>query len=394
MRRVDNWLSGLAQYVEDTEAPRAFWLWGGIFTICAALQRKVWLPYGLENLYPNIYTIIVAPPGKRKGAPVSLAKKMLMDIKVPVSVDSSSKRALTKELAESVKTEQFQYLGKPKPMASLAIISKEMSSLLAVNPKEMIEVLTDLFDSHDEWKYGTAGQGQDFLYNVCVNCFIATTPTWFNKNLPEEAVGGGYTSRHIIITDSTKYKLVPIPPRPDKKLYKKLILDLSHISNLVGPFEWTPASTRFFNDWYKKLPDLIHNAKDERTIGFIERMHIIALKVAMALRVSYSDELIMDVEDLERSTQLLENVLKNLPLALGGYGSSRMGPETYRIMKQIQTLGKVRERELLAMNYRNVTKSELKDILETIVAMGRAKKVFSQELKDFELIWKKGEQEL
>ena len=389
-RRIENWLIGLQEYVEETEAPRSFWLWGGIFTLAAALQRKVWLPYGLENLYPNLYVILVAPPGKRKGHPVSLAKQMLQDIKVPVSVDSSSKRALTKELAETVKTEQFLYNGKPVPMSSLAIISKEMSSLLAVNPKEMIEVLTDLFDSHKEWKYGTAGQGKDFLYNVCINCFIATTPTWFNRNLPEEAIGGGYTSRHIIVTDTVRHKPVPIPPPPDERLYKKLIYDLIHINQLVGPFEWSSEGKNYFVEWYKKIPKLISTCRDERAIGFLERIHILALKTSMALRVSYSDKLFIDLSDIQKATTLLESVLANLPMALGGYGSSKLGPDTYRVMTQIKTMKSISEREILAMNYRNLTLSELKEVLDTLVRMRMINRIYSEKDKDYILTYQKG----
>jgi len=389
-RRIPNWLSGLQEYVEETEAPRSFWLWGGLFTLSSALQRKVWLPYGLENLYPNLYVIIIAPPGKRKGAPIALAKKMLTEIKIPVSVDSSSKRALTQALAETAKTEQFLYKGKPSPMSTLAIVSKEMSSLLAVNPKEMIEVLTDLFDSHDEWKYGTSGQGKDFLYNVCISCFIATTPTWFNRNLPVEAIGGGYTSRHVIITDEKKHKLVPIPPRPDKKLYKKLILDLAHIGNLVGPFEWAPDAEAFFRSWYRKVPSIIQTSRDERTVGFMERLHILALKTAMTLRVAYSDNLIVELPDIQKATALMENVLQNLSLAFGGYGSSRLGPETYRVMQQIQTLKKITQNELLAMNYRNLSKSELEEVIETLAAMRKIKRIYRENLKDYEIVWQKG----
>jgi hypothetical protein len=58
----------------------------------------------------------------------------------------------------------------PKPQCPVALISKELSSFMAVNPKEMIEVLTDLFDSHDVWEYKTSEKGTDKLYGVCVNC--------------------------------------------------------------------------------------------------------------------------------------------------------------------------------------------------------------------------------
>lgn len=369
-RKLENWLTGLQEYVEDTEAPRDFWLWGGIFTLCSTLQRRVWLPYGLEPIFPNIYVLLVAPPGIcRKAGPPSLAKKMLKKAGIPVSIDSFSKRDFTKELAELYKTEHFTYNNEMRPQTPIALVSKEMSSLLAVDPKGMIEVLTDLFDSHEEWEYGTSGQGHDKLYGVCVSCFIATTPSWLASNLPQEAIGGGFTSRFAIITGYEKYKRVPIPPIPSEELYNKLLADLSIVAMLTGEFQWTKNSREFFMNWYKTLDEKVNETKDERLHSFIERMHAIALKVAMAIRVSYSNELIISLADIEASTELVETVLKTAGDALGGHGRSITSVDVELIMRQIKHRGQLTFNELLSINYRNTNKYELETVLDTIVAM-------------------------
>ena len=88
-RQCENWLKTLSQYVEETESPRVFWMWAGIYTIASTLQRKVWLPFGIETIYPCLYIMIIAPPGEvRKAGPVSVAKKLLQAVKIPVFVDS------------------------------------------------------------------------------------------------------------------------------------------------------------------------------------------------------------------------------------------------------------------------------------------------------------------
>ena len=369
-RKLPNWLKALQEYVEDTEAPRDFWLWGGLFTLCTALQRRVWLPYGLEPIFPNIYVLLVAPPGKRrKAGPPSLAKKMLIKAGIPVSIDSFSKRDFTKELAELYKTEHFTIDGETRPQTPIGLISKEMSSLLAVDPKGMIEVLTDLFDSHEEWEYGTSGQGHDKLYGVCVSCFIATTPIWFAANLPQEAIGGGFTSRFAIVTGYDKYKRVPIPSIPDEALYNKLLADLSVVAMLTGEFKWTKNSRDFFKEWYKTLDDKVSSTKDDRLHSFIERMHVIALKVAMAIHVSYSNELAIRLSDIQAATDLLETVLNTAGDALGGHGRSLTSVDIELIMRQIKQRGSMNFDELLAINYRNTNKGELETVLETIEAM-------------------------
>ena len=369
-RKLTNWLKTLQEYVEDTEAPRDFWLWGGIFTLCSALQRRVWLPYGLDPIYPNIYILLVAPPGKcRKAGPPTLAKKMLKKAGIPVSIDSFSKRDFTKELAELGKTEHFTISKEMYAQTPIALISKEMSDLLAVDPKGMIEILTTLFDSHDEWEYGTSGQGHDKLYGVCVSCFIATTPSWLASNLPQEAIGGGFTSRFAIITGYDKYKKVPIPSIPSKNLYGELLHDLSIVAMLTGEFQWEEEARKFFINWYKTLDKKVTETKDERLHSFIERMHAIALKVSMAIRVSYSNDLAITLPDIEAATELLETVLKTAGDALGGHGRSITSIDIELIMRQIKLRGSVSFQDLLSINYRNTNKHELETVLETIEAM-------------------------
>lgn len=370
-RKLTNWLTGLQEYVEDTEAPRDFWLWGGLFTLCTTLQRRTWLPYGLEPIFPNIYVLLVAPPGKcRKAGPPTLAKKMLMKTGIPVSIDSFSKRDFTKELAELYKTEHFTYNNELRPQTPIGLISKEMSGLLAVDPKGMVEVLTELYDSQDEWEYGTSGKGHDKLYGVCISCFIATTPSWLAANLPQEAIGQGFTSRFAIITGYDKYKRVPIPSIPSEHLYSELLHDLSIVAMLTGEFKWTKNSKEYFENWYSTLDDKVNATKDERLHSFIERMHVTALKVAMAIHVSYSNELIIKLSDIEASTELLETVLKTAGDALGGHGRSITSVDIELIMRQIRHRRNVTFPELLSINYRNTNKPELLTVLDTIIAMG------------------------
>jgi len=372
-RKLKNWLSGLLSYAEQTEAPRVFWQWSGIFTLAAAMRRMTWLPYGMENIYPNLYVMLVAPPAARKGNPVKLARTFLQAIKVPVSVDSSSKRALTQDLVEVAKGQMFEYQGRPRPQAPLAIISPEMSSLLAVDPKGIIEILTDLYDAGDTWKYKTSGQGQDFIFGVCVSCLIATTPQWLSNNLPLEAIGGGYTSRNIIVSESVRYKSVPRPPPPDTKLFDALVHDLNCVATLKGQFVWGEGSEAFFDEWYETILSLVKEIPDERIHPFLGRIHVAVLKSAMALRVSYSDDLTLTVEDIGIAAAMLEEVARTASAAFGGHGRSRFGPETEKIRVQIKTMRKVSLVKLIQMNYMNVSKKELLDILETIESMGEVR---------------------
>lgn len=382
-RKLDNWISGLLRYVEDTEASRSFWLWGGLFTISSAIQRKLWLPYGLDMIYPNLYVMIIARPGERKAGPAVLSKRLLEEIGIPVSVDSTSKRAMTKELAKSAESSQFAHPdGRPRRVASLAVVSKELSSLLAIEPKTMIEALTDLYDTHDIWKYNTSDKGHDFLYNVYVTFFACSTPVWISNNLPIESIGGGFTSRNVMVPEQGRYKEISWPKLPDPRIYKELVFDLASISNLIGEFKIDLGAKEYFDTWYKTIPGQLKKVKDERMAGFANRMHVIALKVAMCLRVAQSDELRITQVEMETATRLLDDVLSKGSMALGGHGISRLGPLTDVVLVQLKTFRQLPLKELVAMNWRNATIADLEEAVATIEAMGRAKRVFDSSKKD------------
>lgn len=316
--------------------------------------------------------MLVAPPGKcRKGAPLGLAKRMLTETNVPVSVDSLTKRALTKEMAQIAKESIFHWKGKPKVHCSIAVVSKELASLLAVDPKAMVDCLTDLYDSHDAWKYATSGEGYDFLYGVCVSCLLGTTPGWISENLPDLVIGGGLSSRIVIATGSEKYKRVTVPETPSESLYSDLLHDLTIISNLVGEFQWGDGAYELFDHWYQtKIDAYYKEIKDERVHSFIERIHIMVLKAAMALHVSSFNSLVLERNDVGRSIDILEDVLVTAGSAFAGHGRSRTSTDVERLIGQIRIAKVVTSQELLQMNYRNTNKTELAEVLGTIEGMG------------------------
>jgi len=320
--------------------------------------------------------MIIAPPGRcRKSPPVGFAKRILSEegIQIPVFVDSPTKRALTKALAELTATAGFRYklpdgTVEYRPQSPLALISKELSSFLAINPHDMVDILTDLFDSHDVWEYKTSEKGADKVYGVCLNCIFASTPTWIASNLPEESVGGGFTSRFVVVPGTEKYKFVPIPKKGSDELYAALVHDLARISRLVGEFNWEPAKPRY-ESWYLTIEGKVKQTRDERMHAYLERMHIIALKVAMALSVAEKDDLIITDENMKMAIGMVEVVLREAPKAFGALGRSNLALITDEVRNHIRVLGQVSFGELFKINYRNTNRMELKEVIRGLEDM-------------------------
>ena len=72
------WLDELVTQHSEFESPLNFWRWSGLASIAAVVKDKVWMPRYLYNLYPNIYVMLHAESGLKKGPPVSMANKLGM----------------------------------------------------------------------------------------------------------------------------------------------------------------------------------------------------------------------------------------------------------------------------------------------------------------------------
>ena len=369
-RKCANWLQTLGEYVEDTESPRHFWLWSGLFTLGSALQRKVWLPFGMETIYPNLFIMFVAPPGwSRKGAPVGFSKRILEDIQIPVGIDSPTKRHLTKKLAALSESEQFMYKGMARPQAPLALVSKELSSFLAIDPKNMIDALTDLYDCHDKWDYGTSGKGEDFIRNLFISCLFATNPDWIAQNLPDFAIGGGFTSRFIICSGFDRYKNVSYPPIPPGETYNKLKRDLDVVSRLTGEFCWGKGALEYYDEWYDQIKAWADSIGDDRLYNNFSRVHVMAIKTAMCLHVSRSDSLVIELSDIKKGIFLIRQIFQTASEAFSSHGRNPIAITLDKVIKQVRIFGTITTNRLLKINYRDVTKTSLLEIIDNLETM-------------------------
>lgn len=372
-RLKDGWLSHLGRLTEETEAPAHFWLWSGLFTLGAAMQRKVWIDYGFDKIFPNLYVFLVAAPALcRKGGPVKIAKKMLTAIDCHVSVDSTTKARFTQDLATC---QRLDWIDEKTAMthSSIALISAELSSLL-MDLKPMIEALTDLYDNHEIWEYRTKNKGSDKIYGPCVSMLAASTPDWVSSNLPGEAIGGGFTSRIVIATGTEKKSRITFPEF-ETGAYDDLVHDLEIISLLKGKFEWEPQARAFFKHWYEHTIDekYYKELSDDRFAAFLERLHVIVLKTAMCIHVSHEDTLVLSEQDMREAVALLEVLLPSLPVAFGSLGKSRSAYGVGTVLEQLKRHKTMTRSLIQKLNWRNLDHMELRNVLETIKGMNCVK---------------------
>ena len=152
-------------------------------------------------------------------------------------------------------------------------------------------------------------------------------------------------------------------------IYKALLHDLKIINSIIGEYKIPQETRALFETWYNKIPGRHRGLRDSRLHGNLNRLHIMALKTSMALQASENNTLILTPDKMGQAIDFVEEVFSATSNAFGGSGLSRLGPMTEAVRQQIKVLGETTMKELMQMNYTNVTKNELEEILQALEIM-------------------------
>ena len=376
-RQVSDWISGYLEYAKGSEPPQAYHTWVGLSVLAGALQRKVYLKWGFETIYPNMYIVLVGPSGRtRKGVAIGIGKEILGDIAgVTMVSEATTREALIKRMKDAALTFQDPSNGRMRWHCSITAFSEELSVFLGQNDLKFLSNLTDWYDCKDKWSYETIGRGLDFVNGVCFNFCGGTAPDWLQSILPQEAIGGGYTSRNIYICEETKgqtsSKHVLTPSQ--EKLKESLINDLSRINTLAGEFKFAPDGERAYINWYegydKALARGDYPVDDPRFAYYAERRATHIRKLMMVLSASRSDTLRMTALDFDRANKLLKAAELKMHRTFGGLGRAKGAIDAQRVLDYVKSLEAVSRSEILNKFYRDVGSAEFKLIEELMQQM-------------------------
>lgn len=382
-RELTNWLDKYLEYTDNSESPISYHTWCGLSVIAGALQRRVYLHWGLgRTIYPNLYCVLVGASGRtRKGVAIGVAKDLLKQVPgITVTPESSSGRqAMILAMKRALVNFQDPTDGKIKFHSAVTAFSEELSVFLGQGDIAYLSNLTDWYDSKDDWEYETVGRGKDTLQGLCLNLMGGTAPDWIQSMIPQEALGGGFTSRIIFIVEEAKRKIVPkyIPSREELEIKEVLVRDLERISMLAGEVTFTPEAEALYINWYIKQDTDLSAGKpvisDTRFAGYCERRATHLQKLMLLTSACRGDDLKINEDDFNRALKLLTNVEANMHKTFGGLGKSRTSEPTDQVISYIKTVGMTTRKLLMQKFYRDVDAQTLANVETTMLQMGVVK---------------------
>lgn len=376
-RELPDWLTEFMDNTKWGEAPPYFYFWVGVATIAAALRRKVWLDMGTFVWYPNLYTMLVAPPGiVQKSSTSDLGMRLLRQIpgiaQGPTTLTWQSLYDAFIEVGEEFQVSPTE----TRTQQALYINSSEFGITLNMKDIDMVNQLIHIWDGY-EMKKRTRMDGEVVIPTPCLNMIACTTPSWIAENVPQYLIGGGLTSRMLFVYGEEKARYIAYPNRHMPKDYLekqgKLLRDLERISQLVGGFTLTPDAYLWGEEWYEHFHRVEAPKLDKTLIGgYIARKQTLVHKVAMILTVSQGDALVITRQTLERAALLITELEIHMPKVYNKIGLSSDANAAQQVIALLDRYGGEVEFSIL-YRYMHRLYPDVEEFEKVLVGMIEAK---------------------
>ncbi len=345
-----------------TDGPRKYQEILALSIIATVLNGKVFISSGVNNLYPNLFVVLIGKSTiMRKSVSLGIARDLI----------SSKNEDLI--FPSDFSPEGFFELLEDKPKG--VIVWSEFGGFLNKTNKSYMagtkEFLTDAFDCPKYLKKKLVKKDVIGIENPYINIMTATSMIWFVNNISEGDIMGGFLGRFIYVPSlpSDKDKWYPKAQKPDVKIKNDLVLKLKEISKLKGEVTFPPEAEELHIDWLKSHESDLENIPDSKGIsGFYGRLADYLLKFSLLFEISNTGSLIVSENSIKRAIQLVETLKDSVNDVLDKHVSfSEEEKSKKRVLSIIREHKNIDKSNLLRTGF---TKKTLDPILETLLEEG------------------------
>lgn len=364
-------------YIGLSESPKLYHRWTAVSIIAALLGRRVYIPFGHDNIYPNHYILLVGDPGARKGTAITPGKRLLKSSGYSkFSPDRLSPERFIIELENASRIEingeqdliQLEDLTLEE-VSELYVAIGEFGDFIGDGNLNFIRLLTNLWDNLPEYKHPKIHGKSVAVPKPTVNIFAGTTSQDISTSIPVEAIGQGFFSRFILVHGEGKGRMYSDLPPVDDAIRKEFAKELVEIRSVVsGEVIRAEVVKKLLHRIYTEFTDI----DDYRFKHYSTRRYTHLLKLAtvfMAMRKSVN----LSEEDCINANTLLHYTELRMPKALGEYGKAKNADITNNVMAIIRD---ARKPPAMKDIYKKVSQdlnrqSDLIDILNNLKMAGK-----------------------
>jgi len=318
----------MIELTEGQLSPDIFRKWAAIGLVSIALSRDKFSQLLPEPTYPNLFVLLVGPPGCGKTVALNAVERWADrtdTIKKLVLPNSCTMRAMTGLLGiEHDKDEKFAGSNK-----NLNVICKgvgffsEFNNFLGPLDRDMFSALAELWDCKEKYWHKTQHSGEDHIRNVYLAFVAGVQPSYF-ADIPATVYQRGLPSRLIMIHSDEVIDPVYgdyTQSEENRIRNKQLISALAGLDSKPGKYLWTREAIARLNKWIKEERDITGPVAAGLEDYRARRAHHL-IKLAMIAGASQHQDIRVEVGDFERAIEWLTEAEEFMPKAVEHVGTS------------------------------------------------------------------------
>lgn len=382
-----NFFRDYKTFTEGSESPDSYHLFCSLVALSAAVSRKVWLDMGYFRVFPNLYCILVGPPGLRKTSALRVTIRLLKELEAPFISDSITKQKLTQDAVanerhiDNLPPELSDYAD----YTPVTLIASELSELIGPSAAGMTSFLTSIYDEEGDYSERTKNMGTVVIKRPYFNLLGCTTPEWINTYMRQDIIGGGFSRRVLFVYESAmaRRNALPVVTPEMSAAWLRCVHHARRVSAVFGPFKLEPAAKDFYVNWYNNLKV----PSDPILQNYYNSKHIQLFKVGMLVALSRDIRLVLTLEDLTTALAMLESIESNLLRVFEGVGRNELNAHVGLVIDILKQAPKklcqlegdtaarayhiLDRRSLAAASFRQLKETEFADVLQHLTSSGR-----------------------
>ncbi len=335
------------EYSTDNEAPDMFHVWSGYTCIASAVSRRVWLPFGDEAIFPNVYVMLVGNAGNGKSHALRKAKRLLSELpSVPMARSVETPEGLcrfmggdkqaTPPIESPVAFITKWADGHLREVHPMTIVANEFINFISQNQAGWMNLLNDIYDE-DRYEYRTKNKGEDCLLGPYI-CLLGALTTDVSADLQKaKIISTGFARRTLFQFGERKWHDPHAIPSYDdnKKAARAFCVDhLKQLTTLNGAFTWLKECQDWWVTWYNQHSVQVPKQTPQLQSWFASKpMQVI--KIAMLTCLSESLDLVLKVEHFQTALAYLAELEKGLARIFGGVGRNELAAVAMTILNYL-----------------------------------------------------------
>lgn len=355
------------EYAQHNEADMSYHLWSGLFVLSSVAGRRFWLPMGYFTVYPNLYILLVGPPGNRKTTARNIARDILREIgSLQITAEAITREGLIKEMANCPVSWFNPAIGREDVYHPAIVCVSEMKEFMAVSLDNIINFLTDIYDE-SFYEYKTRNKEPLVIPKPYVTLLACADNDWVSRCFKEDIISGGFSRRTIYVEVLGEHRRIAFPEPPPEALAARLrcLERCRQILEMSGQFTFDDDARDFYKAWYENLKV----PREPLLRNFVESAHVQVLKVAMLISLSEENSLQLRLPHVQLAVAWIEDILQGLAdsslSAVSRNDLHKIGKKLVELLRSRG--GRLPEKEVRRILWRECTWKELEEVIATFV---------------------------